>query len=303
MSGLWPDDRASGVRDHATVRGLYRSPGAASLIWSWCAERLDAWPVPHETELLVTGLGDTHLTWTGAGREALCVYLPGTNFNASTSTTVLAALGARYRVVCADLPGQPSLSAADRPVDEVAGYTEWLADLLAHVRSRHPELALVVVGHSRGAAAALLADPAYVDALVLVSPAGLAKVQLGATMLWRSLAWLLRPTPARSRRLVDLMAGPDGGAHESLVDWLTMVATHTRSTGAPDPLPPALLDAWRERPVRVLVGEHDVFFPPARLRGPARRLGAVVEVDPTAGHLLTDQRPDRVVDAVSRALG
>ena len=56
------------------------------------------------------------------------------------------------------------------------------------------------------------------------------------------------------------------------------------------------------RESRVLVGERDVFFPPALLAGPARRLGATLEVIPDAGHLLVDQRPDLVAAAISELL-
>ena len=94
------------------MRELYRSPADADRIQSWCRERLDAWPVRHDTEHLDTSLGRTHLTWAGTAREAVCLYLPGTNFNAATSTTLLTSLASRWRVVCADLPGQPGLSAA-----------------------------------------------------------------------------------------------------------------------------------------------------------------------------------------------
>ena len=174
--------------------------------------------------------------------------------------------------------------------------------MLKHARRLHPQLPLVIAGHSRGAAAALLANPADVDGLVLVSPAGLAKVRLSPDVLLRSIPWLLRPTPARSRRLVDLMAGSSCAELESLVDWLTLVARCTRTTGAPGPLPAGMLDRWQDRNIRVLVGERDAFFTPAVLAEPARRLGATLNVAPQAGHLLTDQRPDLVVTAVSEVL-
>ena len=300
--GLGPASPVRDLEENARVHDLYRSPSDASRIQGWCRERLEAWPVMHETEHVETSLGPTHLTWAGPRDQAVCLYLPGTNFNAATSTTLLTQLSDRWRVVCADLPGQPGLSPADRPADEVAGYSRWLAEVLEDVRRQRPAQPLVIAGHSRGAAAALLADPSDVDGLVLVSPAGLAKVRLTPVMLWRSIGWLVRPTPVRSRRLVALMAGGSSAGLESLADWLTLVASSTRTTGAPDPLPAGVVDRWQGRPIRMLVGERDVFFTPAALEGPARRLGARLDAVPTAGHLLTDQRPDLVVAAVSDVL-
>jgi pimeloyl-ACP methyl ester carboxylesterase len=215
---------------------------------------------------------------------------------------LLTTLCSRWRVVCADLPGQPGLSAAVRPVNEVTDYARWVGEVVGHLRQQHPQLPLVVVGHSRGAAAALLANPSDVDGLVLVSPAGLTKVRLTPTVLRRSITWLLRPTSARSRRLIDLMAGGSGAELKPLVEWLTLVARCTRTTGAPGPHPAGMVDRWQDRNVQVLVGERDVFFSPARLAAPARRLGATLTVAPRAGHLLVDQRPDLVATAVLEVL-
>ncbi len=52
----------------------------------------------------------------------------------------------------------------------------------------------------------------------------------------------------------------------------------------------------------MLVGERDVFFPPTVLSGPAQRLGATLDVVAGTGHLLVDQRPDLVANAVSEVL-
>jgi len=284
------------------VADLYRSVADEAHLRQWCENRLAGWDVPHTTTILDTTLGPTHLASTGAGRD-VCLYLPGTNFNAATSTGVLAALGAVTRVVCADLPGQPGLSAARRPRDEVSAYGRWVQEVLGHVRATTGAERLLLVGHSRGAAVALGAEPDSVDGLLLVSPAGLATVRMSPAVVGRSLVWLARPTPARTRRVVALMAGTaDDRGLEHVTEWLTLTARSTRTTGAPGPLPSGLLERWRGRPVAVVAGAADVFFPPARLAEPTRRhLGCEVEAVPGAGHLLTDQRPEVVADRV-RAL-
>lgn len=282
---------------------LYRSAAAEESLRAWCRDRLARWDVPHETALLDSSLGPTHLTSAGTGDD-VCVYLPGTNFNAATSTGVLAVLGSSARVVCADLPGQPGLSGSRRPRDEVPAYAAWVQEVVAHVRESTGATRLLLVGHSRGAAVALGADPTSVDGLLLLSPAGLAGVRMTPAVVGRSLAWLVRPTPARTGRLVALMAGTgDDRGLEPVTEWLTVTARSTRTTGAPGPLPGELLQRWRGRPVAVLTGARDVFFPPGRLAGPARRhLGQEVEAVPGAGHLLTDQRPDVVAERVTRLL-
>lgn len=282
---------------NAGVVDLYRSAAGEATLRAWCRDRLAHWDVPHEASIIDTALGPTHLTSAGSGPD-VCVYLPGTNFNAATSTGVLAALGASGQVVCADLPGQPGLSAAGRPRDEVSAYGTWVREVVAHVRETTGATRLLLVGHSRGAAVALGADATAVEGLLLLSPAGLAGVRMTPAVVGRSLTWLVRPTHDRTRRLVALMAGADDDRGlEHVTEWLTLAARSTRTTGAPGPLPSGHLEQWRDRPVGLLTGARDVFFPPSRLAGPARRrLGHDVEQVPGAGHLLADQRPDLVAD-------
>jgi pimeloyl-ACP methyl ester carboxylesterase len=230
------------------------------------------------------------------------VFLPGTNFNAATSVELMAAfVRAGLTVTCADLPGQPGLSAPDRPSAEEPAYAAWIGEVLTHVRRDLPAGGTVtLVGHSRGAAVALTAPVELVDHLVLVSPAGLVDVRPTWQMLRATMPWLVRRNVAGSRRLARLMTGPLGSPSPELVDWLTLVARSSRTTGAPGRCADSALHRWRARSVRVLIGEHDCFFPPGRLRDPVREeLGTDLSVVAGAGHLLVDQAPESVVAAVA----
>ncbi len=278
---------------------LYRTPAAERQVRTWCKSRLDGWSVPHRTLVVPTRVGDIHLTEVGAG-PVTCLYLPGTSFCTATSMPVLGVLAERHRVVAADLPGQPGLSTSRRPATRAAGDAGWLADVVAALREPSADTPILVVGHSRGAVVALQAEPEEVDGLVLLSPAGLVPVRVTARLLGATLPWLARPTAARSARLLELMSGPGSAADADLVDWMTLVARGTRATGAPGPLPEVLVHRWQGRPVRVVSGAHDCFFPLDRLTGPVRRLLEVdLEVVPGAGHLVTEERPDAVAAAVA----
>jgi pimeloyl-ACP methyl ester carboxylesterase len=158
----------------------------------------------------------------------------------------------------------------------------------------------VLVGHSLGAAVVLAASPSdRVAGIVLVDPAGLVKATIRPGLLATSLAWFLRPTNARSARLIERMQAPGHAAPAELTEWFTLVARHTRSDGAPGPVGPEVAQRWRETPRSVLVGESDTFFPPAKLRPVAEdQLGVDVTVIPDAGHLLPHDHPEAVVDAV-----
>lgn len=273
---------------------LYRTPAGHEAIRAWCTARLDAWAVPHERATVPTILGESSLVTAGEGPAAV-LYLPGTNFNAASSLTLLGALAARMRVVVADLPGQPGLSAARRPADRLA-YRTWIGEIAAAAAVDRP----VLVGHSLGAAAALAAEPQLVRGLLLLDPAGLIRLRVRPGTLAATLPWLVRPTPARSARLLAEMHARGRAPSPEHIEWMTLVARHARSSLAPSPLPRALLDRWRGTPRAVLCGERDCFLPPRALSVATRaQLDVDLQVVPEAGHLLPEDQPQRVADAVS----
>lgn len=269
---------------------------------AWCRAALDEWQSPHEAHELATCLGRTHLVSLGSG-EQVCVYLPGTNFSAASSTVVLQALATQFRVYAADVPGQPGLSADVRPRDEVPGYAGWLADVVAWIRARHPGARVVLAGHSRGAAVALSAEPGSVHGLALLSPAGLIAVRPTLRMLAATAPWLLRRDDQGSRRLLQFMSGPGHAPSTELVEWMTLVARTCRTTGAPAPYPDTLVTRWRGQNVRIVVGDSDVFFPVDRLREASLgKLGTDPTVVEHAGHLLGDEEPVRISNLVAELI-
>jgi pimeloyl-ACP methyl ester carboxylesterase len=280
------------------VANLYRSTDGEQRVRDWCSGRLERWPVPHRTWTVPTSLGTTHLVEAGEG-DRVCLYLPGTNFNAATSLGLLTALAARCRVVAVDLPGQPGLSSSTRPLPEAEGYGRWLEEVVPAVRAEHPGRAITIAGHSRGAAVAL-AGPTDVDGLVLVSPAGLTGVRVRPAILRTAVPWMLRPSPERSLALLRLMSGAASRPDPELASWLTLVARETRTTGAPGPLADEVVARWRGRPARVLVGEDDCFFPPERVdRVAADRMGIHVDVLEGLGHLAVEEAPERVAALIA----
>jgi pimeloyl-ACP methyl ester carboxylesterase len=238
-------------------------------------------------------LGDTALVTAGDG-PATVLYLPGTNFNAATSLALVGALAARVRVVVADLPGQPGLSTGRRPTNRLA-YGTWISEIAASAAADRPVLA----GHSLGAAAALTADPAGVQGLLLLDPAGLIRLRVRPGTLAATVPWLLRPTPARSARLLAEMHARGRTPSPEHVEWMTLVARHVRTSLAPSPLPQAVLDRWWHTPRGVLCGDQDCFLPVPPLAAAARsKLGVDLDVVTDAGHLTPEDQPARVADAV-----
>jgi pimeloyl-ACP methyl ester carboxylesterase len=159
---------------------------------------------------------------------------------------------------------------------------------------------LVLAGHSPGAAIAMSADPGRSDGLLLLDPAGLTRLHVGAAVLRATLPWLLRPTRRRSSALLRQMHAAGSRPPPELIDWMTLVARHCRTTVAPSPLPHAVLRRWREVPRAVLVGAEDCFLPAARLRSSVdTELRTEPRIVGEAGHLLPEERPTAVAAALA----
>lgn len=117
-------------------------------------------------------------------------------------------------------------------------------------------------------------------------------------VLAASAAGYLRPTAKRSTGLLKTMLAPGHRPRTELVEWMTLVAQHARSSAAPGRVHPSPAAA----PTLAVVGEHDTFLPPQRLR-PALRstLDIGLSVVPDAGHLVVDELPDQMADLISDA--
>lgn len=278
---------------------IYRSEHGRQVLQDRCRAEIERRLPSARRRTIGSPLGATHLTDCG-DRGPRVVLVPGTNFCAATSVPLVDALAGVCRVTVVDVPGQPGLSSGVRPVGDLVGrFRGWLDAVLAGVGDGP----VVLVGESRGAALSLCASPGpRISGLVLAAPAGLVGARVTPAVAGASLPWLLRPTPARSARVLACLTGgarvPD---HDLLADWLTLVARHARSSLAPAPLPTAVLTQWRDTPVSVVLGERDTFFPHRRMTVPARRLlDATTVVVPRGGHALSHTDPAAIVRAVAQ---
>lgn len=274
---------------------MYRDETGWRHIEQWCAQQLDRWPIPHERRTVRAGGVSTHVVAAGVGgRTVVCV--PGTNFNAATSLPLATALAtAGYRAVLLDVPGQPGLSGGHRPPSR--GSLAWQGCWLSSVLEDLGGDSVTVLGHSLGAAIAMSSASPRISRLVLLSPGGLSKLHVSPRVLAASTAWYLHPNHRHSTRLLQLMMAPEQRPRDELVEWMTLVARHCRSSASPQTV------ARRpDMPCTVAVGRHDTFLPTRRLTSAVRRLlNAQLEVIQDAGHLVADEQPDAVADLVDRA--
>lgn len=264
------------------VRSIYRSEQGRAEVRGWCADQLDAWGVPHRRDRVTAAGCTTHLV--EAGRGPTVVVLSGDRFNAATNLPLLEVLSEQFRVIAVDIPGQPGLSAdwADAKGD-LDWYGHWFDEVVGQLGT------CVVLGHSFGGAICLAARSPHVRGRLAVATSGLCKLRLTPAVLTDFVLWSVLPSNRTSRRLLrTLLGGPNPQPRQGLVQWMTLVARHTR------PLSSAgITGPGGDAATVVATGEHDVFLPPARL-APAVRAAFHhdVVVVPGAGHLITEQDPE-----------
>lgn len=280
------------------MESTYRSAADQRTIQDWCLQRLAGWRLDHERRILSTTAGDTHVTMTGGGPPTV-VLVPGTSANAVLYQPLVEVLSARWPTMIVDIPGQPGLSAAQRPRrNRLSWYGAWLGEVLDQTGTAK----VIIVGHSLGGAVALACGHPRIGARVLVGTAGLARLQVQARTLAATLPWMARPTEARSAALVRRFLAPNTVPSELLVEWYTLVARHCRTSLAPPVLPSQVLASTRAAHRIVATGRYDTFVPPHRLlRATRNLLGTDVRVIPDAGHFVTDESPSAVLALVDEA--
>lgn len=245
--------------------------------------QLQTWNVPHDRRVVVANGVETHVVSAGGG-DVTVVYLPGTNFNTASSLPLAEAMAGRYRVILVDVPGQPGLSDGHRDpsIRSNEWYGLWVHEVLRQVASGP----VVVMGHSYGGAIAMSSTSPLIGGRLLVSTAGLSRLRISLPILVAAGAWSVFPRPSTSARLLRLMLAPGHQPRPVLVEWMTLVAEHCRSSGSPS----GVLPRWTGTSTAVAVGAHDVFLPPAALQPVVReRFGSELTVVPGSGHLVVEE--------------
>ncbi|CAL9355545.1 Carboxylesterase YbfK [Streptomyces sp. enrichment culture] len=163
---------------------------------------LARWPAGTEELDVPTPFGATRVHAHGPADAPPVLLLPGGGATGAVWFHTAAALGARHRVLAADILGDAGRSVPQgRPLRTPDDLTAWLDALLDGLGARRTHL----VGHSYGAWIALthaLRRPERVDRLVLLDPTQcFAGFRPG--FLLRSLPVLVRPTAARALAYVD----------------------------------------------------------------------------------------------------
>ena len=247
----------------------------------------------------------------GAGRDIVLIH--GNPASTYSWRKIITPLASRYRVHAIDLPGY---GFSDKPAD--GAYTpEWMARYVIGYLDAVDASRAVLVGNSMGghvASEIAMLYPQRVAALVLIAAGGLPG-SVGHPLAVRMAAWpvigpVLRSLPARGRTrdgLRNAVYDPDTISDADVDAYYAPLRTAGGTT--------AFIARMQQRvpvervarvrtitaPTLVITGDSDRLVPPAIARQYHELIpGSELLVLEQTGHLPQEERPEQVVDAITR---
>jgi len=253
------------------------------------------WPVPHESLMLPTRLGKTHVIASGPKDAPAIFLLPSLAATATLWRPNVAALSEHFRVYAVDTIGQVGKSIPDRRIktrEEMAGWLTDLQDVL-DVRRAH------FVGESYGGFLALnqaALMPERVDRVVLISPA--------ATFVgfsWKFYYTMMVAGPIRKllrgKRAATALPGGMKLAPSGWGMLMSIVMAESARPNLANPIVFKKADLAEVRsPVLLLIGEQETLYDPASTIALAKQRlpGLIGAVIPGANHLANMSAPKEV---------
>ena len=255
------------------------------------------WPVPVTVLTVPTAFGQTCVHRSGPRDGTPIVLLPASGGNALMWHRYIEPLSREHAVYAVDAVGEPGLSVQTAPIADGRDLGGWLDQTLSGLELGNAH----VVGASYGGWVALshqVHHPGRVSGLTLVDPAGFAEVGF-RFYRWIIAGGLAGLAPRRLRPRLARMV------HNSAIlddDLMTLMKA---SMGFRRRLPAAAVFSDEETgrikiPARFLLGAHSALH---RSDQVAERLSRVlpearVEIVPSAGHALSTDVPELVIDRI-----
>ncbi len=283
----------------------FRSAVAKQEYLAFYDARAQRWPIPSESMMVSTTLGDTFVRVQGPADGPPMVLLPGDSETSLAWIPVIEAFAAEHRVYAFDHiydMGRSIYRRQPRRPDDLVG---WLDEMIDELQLHDVRL----VGHSYGgwiASLYALEFPERLDKLVLLSPPTVLRPPLG--LVARAILYGTVPSSSYIRRYLYWYA-PDCVRHDetrATIDEMIdedILARRCFKIKKREIVRPTVLsdEDWQRLavPTLFLVGRNEVSYSAERA---VQRLAAVaphVKTEVTDGdHHLTITRPDWVIEHV-----
>ena len=268
------------------MRSVFKSEAGRREITARYEAALDraagAFPLMRRT--LETSFGRTHLIEAGPEDGAPLLLLHGTSGNSSAWLGDIPRWSEEFRVIAADIPGEPGLSADRRLLLAREESTFWLESLLDALGLSRVRL----VGISLGGWMALrfaMSRPERVEAVCALSPSGLAPARV--SFLLKALPLLVMGDFGRRRVSEMVLGGVE--VPEEMEELMLSIGRHFRPVAEPVPVFADEELAGFGAPLQVFAGARDNLLHAREGADRTARLvpHARVRLLPDAGHVIT----------------
>jgi pimeloyl-ACP methyl ester carboxylesterase len=261
------------------------------------------WNVPHDSTVIKTGYGNTHINVSGPADGYPLVILHAAGLSSTVWFANIAALSEHHRVYAVDVIGDAGKSVADRLMMERKDYAQWLKEVFDGLNIERCDL----LGHSYGGWLTLNMALTYPDRLrniVLLAPAASFRPLGYMTKLILVLGEFKIHPPARS--VLKAAATKGTVLEEAFVHLMEIV---TRYCSPATMFPTVYTDTELKQlqlPALLLIGEGDKIYNPRKAIERARQWmpDLTAEIIPDAGHILIMDQPEivnaRILDFLNR---
>ena len=264
---------------------VYRTEHSRDILLAFYGEVVGTWSFSHESALVRTRHGETHVITAGDRSKPALVLLHGAAANVLGWGAAIPEYMREFFVIAPDIPGEAGRSAPKRLSWKGDEYIEWLDDVLAALRVERSAL----LGLSLGgwiAARYAAAHPQKVRRLVLLAPGGIAPMRTSALFKTILFSMQRQNGAARMKRMVF----GKGEILPQVSRFFDLLQQHyVPRIGSP----PLLSDMQLKRvacPVLMMTGSEDAFFNARKAGARLRRVlpGAEVHIETRGEHGITE---------------
>lgn len=287
------------MKNNSVYQQSYRSLDGYRAMMSWYDRSLAHLPFEHESCMLPTSFGPTHVLISGLRNFENLVLLPGWGGNAVAYKTLIQELSTSFRVYAIDPIGFTGKSSPARPSVEGSGYGQWLLEVMEQSQIDKA----CFVGVSGGSWILLkLASiaPDRIRCSTLVNPLGFVPLRFPYRLSHARhapyLVNLFAYTFGNDERLMNLLFKlPASPSHEAKSEAM-LLFKHFRIFLPPKPI----RDAEQRKldsPTIILVGEKERLYSKRSLTEQARRTLPrllYTKVIPNVGHYIHRECPETI---------
>jgi pimeloyl-ACP methyl ester carboxylesterase len=290
------------VKSACMPKSLYRTKDGRQIMMQSYDKALEQFPVPVESRLIPTRLGDVHVLIAGAAENPPLFLIHGAASNSTSWLPNIEMLSKHFRVYLLDIPGDGGKSVGITVSRSGQEYVDWLVDVMENLQLEKIHLCGISLG---GYISLLMAmrQPQRIERLVVMAPALFLPISLG--FITHALMAGVFPTRQTVGKFLRYLSAPATTFDTELHEAFYLTVRHIK----PSTTFPA---GFREddlqniqHPVLFMVGKYEVLYNPHKAITRAKSIfpNVQTQVIPNAGHILTWEQPQLVNQAIIDFLG